>query len=180
MPGPQPSATRIMSPEAAWAWSSGASGMACDADIPSRPSPMANAEAARIFIDLPFFLQTSREATELQQECYGLVSPTAPVAVVPVAVAPAPMATTPAPVTVAPMAVVPVMPPPHFFGCDPIDLVARGHGGMDIFIAGRQPALTGQLRRKRRGLRARDESGGARSDDGRTQTKVEKKPRLPQ
>src|SRR5437660_12931557 len=60
MPGPQPSATRITSPEAAWARSSGASGSACHADIPNRPSPMANAEAASIFIGLPFFFQTSR------------------------------------------------------------------------------------------------------------------------
>src|ERR1700730_7737913 len=85
-------------------------------------------------------------------------SPTAPV--VPVAVAPAPMATTPAPVTVAPMAGMPVSPPPHFFGLEAIDLVARGHGGMHIFIGGRQPALTERLRRKRRGLRARSASGG--------------------
>jgi hypothetical protein len=41
--------------------------MACDAGIPIKPSPMANAEAARIFIDLPFFLKVSREAAMLQQ-----------------------------------------------------------------------------------------------------------------
>jgi hypothetical protein len=34
--------------------SSGATGMACDADIAIRPRPMANADAARIFMDDPF------------------------------------------------------------------------------------------------------------------------------
>jgi hypothetical protein len=136
--------------------------MACDADIPIKPSPMANAEAARIFIDLPFLsseppFRVSRNAAKLQ----NCGDPVSPMAAVPAAVAPAPMAMTPAPVTVAPMAVMPVMPPPHFFGLEAIDLVARGHGGMDIFIGGRQPALTGQLRRKRRGLRARGEGGGS-------------------
>jgi hypothetical protein len=31
-------------------WSSGATGMACDADIAAKPRPMANAEIAKIFI----------------------------------------------------------------------------------------------------------------------------------
>jgi hypothetical protein len=127
---------------------------------------MANAEAARIFIDLPFLsseppFRVSRKADKLQQKCDGPASPMAavPMTAVPVAVAPAP-------VTVAPMAVMPVMPPPHLFGLEAIDLVARGHGGMDIFIGGRQPALTGQLRRKGCGLRARGESGASSSTDG--------------
>jgi hypothetical protein len=34
---------------------------------------------------------------------------------------------------------------------------------MDTFVGGRQPALIGRLRRKRRGLRARGESGGSGS-----------------
>jgi hypothetical protein len=135
--------------------------MACDAGIPIKPSPMANAEAARIFIDLPFLsseppFRVSRKAAKLQQKCDG---PASPMAAVPVAVAPAP-------VTVAPMAVMPVMPPPHLFGLEAIDLVARGHGGMDIFIGGRQPALSGQLRRKGCGLRARGESDASSGTDG--------------
>jgi len=73
------------------------------------------------------------------------------------------------------MAVMPVMPPPHFFGLEAIDLVARGHGGMHIFIGGRQPALTERLRRKRRGLRARSESGGS---SGKSNGEFQKIPAL--
>jgi hypothetical protein len=36
------------------AWSSGATGMAWEADIDARPMPIANKEAARILIDIPF------------------------------------------------------------------------------------------------------------------------------
>jgi len=63
--------------------------------------------------------------------------------------------------TPAPMAVMPVMSPPHFFGLEAIDLIARGHGGMGIFIGGKLSALTERLRQKRRGLRARGKSGGS-------------------
>jgi hypothetical protein len=39
---------------AAAAWSSGATGMACDADIDARPRPTANKDTARIFMGIPF------------------------------------------------------------------------------------------------------------------------------
>ena len=99
----------------------------------------------------------------------GLFS--SPMAAVPVVamVAPAPMAAMPTPVTTvpAPMAVVPVMSPPvmsppHFLRCDPIDFVARGHGGMGIFIAGKPSAGGKRLRQQWRGLRACSQGGGAR------------------
>jgi hypothetical protein len=39
---------------AAAAWSSGATGMACEADIDARPRQIANKGTARIFIGIPF------------------------------------------------------------------------------------------------------------------------------
>jgi hypothetical protein len=39
---------------AAWDWSSGATGIAWDAETAARPSPIANADAARIFMNVPF------------------------------------------------------------------------------------------------------------------------------
>jgi hypothetical protein len=54
MPGPQPSATRMVSVDADL--SSGANGIACDAVTAARPKPIANAETARIFMDFPFSL----------------------------------------------------------------------------------------------------------------------------
>jgi hypothetical protein len=87
-----------------------------------------------------------------------------PVVAVPVmavpAVMPAPMVVMP---TMAPtVVVVPVMSPPHFFRCDPIDFVARGHRGMGVFMAGKPPDIGKRLRQERRGLRAYSQGGGAR------------------
>jgi hypothetical protein len=59
------------------------------------------------------------------------------------------------------MAVMPVMPPPHFFRLDTIDLVAGGYGGTDIFVDGRPSALRKRLRGKRRGLCAGSQGGGS-------------------
>jgi hypothetical protein len=42
------------------AWSSGATGIACDVDIAIKPRPMANADAARIFIDVPLLLMRNQ------------------------------------------------------------------------------------------------------------------------
>jgi hypothetical protein len=53
-PGPQPPATRMVSAEAAW--SSGATGMARDAETAARLRQIANADAANIFIG--FFLSS--------------------------------------------------------------------------------------------------------------------------
>lgn len=80
---------------------------------------------------------------------------------VPVAVAPAPVTTVPTPMAMAPMAVVPVMPPPHLFGLEVIDLVAGGHGGTGVFIGGRPSDLRKRLRQKRRGLCAGSQGGGS-------------------
>jgi hypothetical protein len=77
------------------------------------------------------------------------------------AVAPTPMAAMPAPMAMAPMTVVPVMPPPHFFRLEAIDLVAGGHRGTDIFIGGKSSVLRKRLRRKRRGLCAGSQRGGS-------------------
>src|SRR5271170_8375821 len=105
-------------------------------------------------------------------QCGRLESPMAvvPVMAVPVA-APAPMATMPAPMAMvpAPMAVPmmspPVMPPPHFFRLEAIDLLAGGHGGMGVFIGGRvggrPSAPRKRLRQKRRGLCAGSQGGGS-------------------
>jgi hypothetical protein len=38
-------------------WSSGASGIACEAEIAAKLRPIANADAARIFMDVPFCWQ---------------------------------------------------------------------------------------------------------------------------
>jgi hypothetical protein len=137
--------------------------MACDADIPTRQSPMANAEAARSFIGLPFlFKSAAKRRWQRLKNCDGQGSPVAavPVMAVPVTVAPAPMTMTPMAV-VMPTPVVPVMSPPHFFRCDPIDFVARGHRGMGVFMAGKTSAVGRRLRQKRRGLRACRQRGGS-------------------
>ena len=69
----------------------------------------------------------------------------AAVVAAPVAVAPAPMAVMPA-AMVMPTAVMPVMPPPHFFRLDAIDLLAGNHGGAGLFIGGNPSALGKRLR----------------------------------
>jgi hypothetical protein len=40
---------------AAAAWSSGATGIALDAEIDARPRPIANKDTAIIFMDIPFY-----------------------------------------------------------------------------------------------------------------------------
>ena len=64
------------------------------------------------------------------------------------------------------MAVVPapVMPvPAHLFGLQMFHLLTGGYGGTSVLIRRRQPSvLRERMRRKRRGLRARGERGGAR------------------
>jgi hypothetical protein len=53
-PGPQPPDTGIVAVSVAADRSSGATGMACEADIDARPTPIANKEAASILIGIPF------------------------------------------------------------------------------------------------------------------------------
>jgi hypothetical protein len=48
-------------------WSSGASGIACEAEIAAKPRPIANADAARIFMDVPSCWQ----AVELRKSNYA-------------------------------------------------------------------------------------------------------------
>jgi hypothetical protein len=48
-------------------WSSGASGIACEAEIAAKLRPIANADAARIFMDVPFCWQ----AVELRELNYA-------------------------------------------------------------------------------------------------------------
>jgi hypothetical protein len=45
---------------AAAAWSSGATGMACEAEIDARPRPMANKDTATIFMGIPFCWYTMK------------------------------------------------------------------------------------------------------------------------
>ena len=77
---------------------------------------------------------------------------------VPVMMAPAPVVTVvPTPMTVMPAVVVAVAPA-HLFRLDPIDLVARGHGGTDVsaaVLARTRCCLSMHetLRYQRRGLR---------------------------
>jgi hypothetical protein len=54
-PGPQPPATGMVAVSAAAAWSSGATGIALDAEIDARPRPIANKDTAIIFMDIPFY-----------------------------------------------------------------------------------------------------------------------------
>jgi hypothetical protein len=51
-------------------WSSGATGIARDTDIAARPRPMANADAAKIFMDVPFLLDCQFQ-TKGTQRYYG-------------------------------------------------------------------------------------------------------------
>jgi hypothetical protein len=147
--------------------SSGATGIAWDADIAIRPRPLANTKTPSIFMDFSFPLQLpvqqSRTYPSRQSanEKPALPVAAAPVPAMPAAAMPAPMAATPAPVTAAPAPVTPV--PAHLFGLQMSDLVPGGNGGTGIFIRRRrQPVFLERMRRKRRGLRARGERGRAR------------------
>jgi hypothetical protein len=53
------------------------------------------------------------------------------------------------------------MAPAHFFRLQPVDLVARGDGGMGIRIARKRTALDKRLRHQWRSLRARGERNAA-------------------
>ena len=90
--------------------------------------------------------------------------PVTAVPAAPVAVTPAPMTVTPTPVamTPTPVTVVPVMAPTHLFRLEAAHFVFGRDGGNGIFVRRRQPFIfRKRLRRKRRGLRARSQRGGA-------------------
>ena len=156
------------------AWSSGATGIACDADIAARPTPTANKDAARNFIDLPFPVRrnTIRDHTKIEDRLPKSSPVTAPVPVAPMTSMP--MAVTPAPVTTVPMPVpmavpMPVVAPTHFFRLETIDLLLPDDGGFRCF------AKRGLRRRDRRqhcGLRARGQRSGARNKSNAESEKV--------
>jgi hypothetical protein len=53
-------------------WSSGASGIACEAEVAAKLRPIANADAARIFMDVPFCWQAvCWQAVELRESNYA-------------------------------------------------------------------------------------------------------------
>jgi hypothetical protein len=111
-------------------WSSGATGMAFDAEIAARLRPMANADAARIFTGFPFLLLCNETTipnyanTATTEPPIASPAMTAPVMAVPAMAAPSPMTPVPVPM--------PVVAPADLFGLEAIHLVCRGHGGMDV------------------------------------------------
>jgi hypothetical protein len=74
------------------------------------------------------------------------------------------MTVTPAPVAAVPTPVVPVpvVSPADLLGFETPNLRLRRHGGMKIWISGRQPFICAKrMRRQRRGLRSRAQRGGS-------------------
>jgi hypothetical protein len=62
----------------------------------------------------------------------------------------------------APVTPVPVMSPAHLLRLEAVHFSFRGQCGVRVFGRGRQPLIVRKrLRRKRRGLRARSQRGGA-------------------
>ena len=137
------------------AWSSGASGMACDAETAARLRQIANAEATSSFtgFSLPFNLPQGGGFATYAKSFGALpvtAMPAAPVTAVPAAM-PAPMPAMPAPV--------PVMTPAHFFGFEVIDIVLRDHRRFRALAARRSQTLRRRNRRQRSGIRARSKYG---------------------
>ena len=125
---------------------------------------MANADATSNFIVI-FFLFLSnlplRGGFALTQTRWQHAA-VLPVTTVPVPAMPTPMPTVPAPVAAMP---VPVPAPVHLFGLEAIHLIPGDNGGMGIPVCGWQSfSFRKRMRRKRRGLRARGQRGGARGN----------------
>ena len=137
-------------------WSSGATGMACAADIAATLRQIANAEATSIFMDFSFSLAATRRCCNLRKVIGE--SRASPVTAMPAAPVPTVPAAMPTPVTAVPVPV-PVMPT-HLLGLEMIHFVLGGDSGTHI---GRQPAaFFERMRRKWCCLRA----GGQRSGAG--------------
>ena len=72
------------------------------------------------------------------------------------------MTVAPVPAVPAPVATVPVMSPAHLLRLETVRFFFGGQCGMRVFNRRRQPFIfRKRLRRKRRGLRARSQRGGA-------------------
>src|SRR5690348_13977081 len=126
----------------------GATGIACDAEIPARPRPSERSDAASSFMDVTPFLGWASRAVKARNVTRASLRSRSPVAAAPVATAPvaatptpvtaapapmaaaptpvptapAPMAAAPAPVTAAPAPV--TAAPAHFLRLQAVDLVA--------------------------------------------------------
>jgi hypothetical protein len=111
-------------------WSSGATGMAFDAETAARLRPMANADAARIFMGFPFLLLCN-EMTILDQANIVTTEPPIASPAMTVPVTPVPVMAAPAPATPVPVPV-PMVSPADLFGLEAIHLVCGGHGGMSV------------------------------------------------
>ena len=94
--------------------------------------------------------------------------PAAPVTAVPAMV--------PAPVAAMPVPVVPVMSPTHLLGRKALDLGFGCDGGMKVFARRRRTFVfrKRQLRRKRRGLCACSQRGGAGGASGKSNGQFQK------
>jgi hypothetical protein len=150
--------------DTAWDWSSGAIGMAWDAEIAAKPSPIANADAAKIFMNVPFlgwYACTQQIRIETKYAMAPLPVTAVPVAAMPMPV-PAPMVAAPAPVTVVPVPM-PVVAPAHFLRLQMIDFVVVGDGRMGIPLGGEPSVRAERLRRQRRGLGGGGNGRGARN-----------------
>ena len=144
--------------------SSGAKGIAIDAGTAARLRQMANADATSNFIVISFFsfsnlpLRGSSALTQTRWQHAAAL----PVTTVPVSAMPTPMSAVPAPVAAMP---VPVPAPVHLFGLEAIHLIPGDNGGMGIPVCGWQSfSFRKRMRRKRRGLRACRQRGGARGN----------------
>jgi hypothetical protein len=148
------------------AWSSGATGIARDAEIAARLRQIANADAASTFIG---FVLSSLHMPRcgcfaLEQENLGDCwrGNALPVTAMPVATTPAPVTTVPVPV--------PVTAPANLLGLELASLFGAGDRG--LHVRGRRRTLAiKRLRRQRRSLYAGGKGGGS---GGKTQGEFQK------
>ena len=122
--------------------------MACDAEIAARLRPIANADAARIFMEGPFLLVRD-EITGPNDANNGTIKPPialpampapvmTPSPVTPVPAMPAPMAAAPVAAMPSP---VPAVSPADFLGLETIDIVLGSDRGFRALGARRHEPL---------------------------------------
>jgi hypothetical protein len=140
--------------------SSGASGIAFDADIAATPRQTANADATSIFMG--FFLSLKFAATRRIFDYARIVAVWQRIAALPVTAMPAPVPVVAMPMPATVPAVVPVMSPANLFGLEAVHFVLGGNGGTRFLTCSRRRLIAGnRLRRQRRGVDACRQRGGA-------------------
>jgi hypothetical protein len=123
--------------------SSGARGMACAAESAARLRPIANADAARIFMEGPFLLVRDEITGPNDANIVAIELPIALPAMPAPVMTPSPV--TPVPAPAAPVAAmpspVPAVSPTDLFGLETIDIVLGSDRGFSGLSARRHEPL---------------------------------------